>query len=58
MFDKEQPCACFGVACTCVARIYLWLSGRDERSSVLMSADGTWRSDWPWRVMAVGVAVV
>ncbi len=58
MFDKEQPCACFGVARRCVARIYLWLSGRDERSGVLISVDGTWRSDWPERVMAVGVAVV
>ncbi len=28
---------------------------RDERSHVLIGADGTWRSDWPERVCAVDV---
>ncbi len=30
-----------------VSRIHLWPIWRDERSSVLIGAGGSWRSGWP-----------
>ncbi len=32
-----------------VPRIQLWPVRLDDRSGVLIGADGTWRSDWPAR---------
>ncbi len=39
-------------------RIRLWPLRRDDHSRVLIGTGGTWRSDWPRRVQAVGIVVV
>ncbi len=39
--------ACFSMLHRCVSRISIWPPRGDERPGVLISADGTWRSDWP-----------
>ncbi len=39
-----------------VNRIRLWPLRRDDHSGVLSGADGTWRSEWPARVLATDVS--
>ncbi len=48
--------SCSVVPRGCVIRIRLWPLRRDDHSGVLIGVGGTWRSDWPARVLANDVS--
>ncbi len=50
-----EACVCKRYAPKCV-RIRLWPVRRGDSSRVLIGAAGMWRSDWPDRVQALGLA--
>ncbi len=50
LYDVARWRSCSVVAHGCVNRIRLWLVRRDDRSGVLIGADGTRRFNWPERV--------
>ncbi len=56
MNDVARWCSCEGATRGCVPRNRYWLPRRDDRSTVLIGAGGTRRSDWPERVKCGRVA--
>ncbi len=54
--DATRWRSCSGVPRGRVNRIGLWPLRRDDHSGVLIGAGGTWRSDWPARVLATDVS--